>query len=173
VARNHEQGEISRRALTDLERPYLFVLDYNWRLADPAESGGLEPGWVYTVANGGKLPAFIKNVRLGIKIGGSTVPPDMRDEPPVHELLTAPLIESSERRKVVQKFVDDENAQAAEIRGGKAMIAGSVLKAGQIIVKISIYYDGPITTGHATTACWEWHPVKHAQYGGPEHNERT
>jgi hypothetical protein len=44
-----------------------------------------------------------------------------------------------------------------------------------MITKISIEYDGPITTGHTTTACWEWHPAKYAltQYGGPEHNQRT
>ena len=44
-----------------------------------------------------------------------------------------------------------------------------------MIAKVSIEYDGPVTTGHVTTACWEWHPVKYAftQFGGPEHNERT
>jgi hypothetical protein len=57
--------EISKRALTDLERPYLFILDYNWLLTGPAKIGGLESGLVYSVANGGKLPAFIKGVKLG------------------------------------------------------------------------------------------------------------
>jgi hypothetical protein len=44
-----------------------------------------------------------------------------------------------------------------------------------MIVKISIAYNGPITRGHATTACFEWHPVKYAftEFGGPEHNFRT
>jgi hypothetical protein len=168
--------EISKRALTDLERPYLFILDYNWLLTGPAKIGGLESGLVYSVANGGKLPAFIKGVKLGIEIGGPT-PPHMDDEPLVHDLMTAPLIGAGEQRKVIQGFTDENGGDVVEcqIRGGKATIPSSILKAGRMITKIYIEYDGPITTGNTTTACWEWHPVKYAftQYGGPEHNQRT
>jgi hypothetical protein len=54
---------IAQRALTDLERPYLFILDYNWLLIERAKVEGLESGLIYSVANGGKLPAFIKGVK--------------------------------------------------------------------------------------------------------------
>jgi hypothetical protein len=171
-----KSANVAERALTDLERPYLFILDYNWLLIDPAKVGGRESGLVYSVANGGKLPAFIKGVKLGIRIGGST-PPDMDDEPLVRDLLTAPLIGAGEQRTVIQGFTDESSEAALEcqIRGGMAVIPGGVLKAGRVIAKIAIEYDGPITSGHETTACWEWHPVKYAftQYGGPEHNQRT
>jgi hypothetical protein len=61
------------------------------------------------------------------------------------------------------------------LEGERPPSPSSILKADRMITKISIEYDGPITTGHTTTACWEWHPVKYAltQYGGPEHNQRT
>jgi hypothetical protein len=78
--------------------------------------------------------------------------------------MTAPLIGAGEQRKVIQGFTDENGGDVVEcqIRGGKATIPSSILKAGRMITKISIEYDGPITTGHTTTACWEWHPVKYA-----------
>lgn len=166
---------VSEQALTDLERPYLFVLDYNWLLKEKAEAKGIKHGLVYSVMNGGKLPAFIKNVKIGMRFGQS-IPP-MEDIPPIHELLTAPLIGGGEKREIVQEL-GDENGEAAHecrIRDGIAIIPASAFRFDRVIVKISIDYDGPITTGHMTTACWEWHPVKYAftQYGGAEHNQRT
>jgi hypothetical protein len=175
IAAAEASARIAERALTELERPYLFILDYNWLLTEKAKADGLKCGFVFSVANGGKLPAFIKVVKLGIRIGESI--PSIYDEPSIHDLLTAPLIAGGEQRRVIQGFTDegDEPALECQIRGGMALIPGSVLKAGGVIAKISIEYDGPTTTGHATTACWEWHPVKHAftQYGGPGHNQRT
>jgi hypothetical protein len=47
--------EIAQQALTDLERPYLFILDYNWLLIDEAKEAGVEYGWAYIVANGGNF----------------------------------------------------------------------------------------------------------------------
>jgi hypothetical protein len=158
-------------------RPYLFILDYNWLLTEKAKANDFKCGVVYSVSNGGKLPAFIRSVKSGIKIGGST-PSDMHDEPLIHDLLTAPLIAGGEQRMVIQGFADEdgESVHECQIRGGIALIPDGVFRSGgRVIAKISIEYDGPITTGHATTACWEWHPVKYAftQYGGPEHNQRT
>jgi hypothetical protein len=167
--------DIAERALTELERPYLFVLDYNWLLTKKAKADGFKCGLVYSVANGGKLPAFIKAVKVGIRFGESI--PSLHDEPPVHDLLTAPLIGGGEQRHVIQAFTDEdgEPARECQIRGGTALIPSSAFNVDRVIAKISIEYDGPITTGHMTTACWEWHPVKYAftQYGGPEHNQRT
>jgi hypothetical protein len=164
---------IAQRALTELERPYLFILDYNWLLI--AKADGLNSGLVYSIANGGKLPAFIKAVKLGIRFGES-IPP-LNDDPPVHDLLTAPLLGGGEQRQIIQGIADegDEPAHECQIRGGTAFIPSSAFRASRVIAKISIEYDGPMTTGHTTTACWEWHPVKYAftQYGGPEHNQRT
>ena len=175
IAAAETSARIAERALTELERPYLFILDYNWLLTETAKAGGLKCGLVYSVANGGKLPAFIKAVKVGIRIGESI--PSMDDVPPVHDLLTAPLIAGGEQRLVTQGFTieDDEPALEYQIRGGTALIPAGALSAGQVIAKISIEYDGPITTGHTTTACWEWHPVKYAftQFGGSGHNQRT
>jgi hypothetical protein len=167
-------ARIAERAITELERPYLFVLDYNWLLTEKG-TDGIKCGLIYSVANGGKLPAIIKAVKFGLKFGQSI--PSLNDEPPVHDLLTAPLIEGGKQRQVIQGFTDEggDPAHECEIRGGTALIPAIAFKAGRVIAKISIEYDGPITAGHTTTASWEWHPVKYAftQYGGPEHNQRT
>jgi hypothetical protein len=172
---NNRSAEIAERALTELERPYLFILDYNWLLAEKARADGLEYGLIYSVANGGKLPAVIKSVKFGMTFGQSI--PSLHDEPPVHALLTAPLIGAGKERQVIQGMVEEkgEPARECEIRGGTALIPAGAFSAGRVIAKISIEYDGPITAGHVTTACWEWHPVKYTftDYGGREHNQRT
>jgi hypothetical protein len=168
-----EAAIIAQRSLTELERPYLFVLDYNWLLTEEARTG--KCGLIYSVANGGKLPAIIKSVKFGLSFGQSI--PALDDVPPVHDLLTAPVIGGGKERQVIQGIADEggDPAQECEIRGGTALIPAVAFEAGQVIAKISIEYDGPITVGHITTACWEWHPVKYAftQYGSPEDNQRT
>jgi hypothetical protein len=101
----------------------------------------------------------------------------MDDAPPIHQLLTGPLIAGGEKRPVTQGFIDSSGDPALEyeIRDGIGSIPAIAFKVPRVIAKISIEYDGPITRGHVTTACWEWHRVKYAftEYGGPEHNQRT
>jgi hypothetical protein len=159
---------IAERALTELERPYLFILDYNWILTEEAEANGCKYGLRYHVVNGGKLPASIRAVQTALRFGNS-IPP-VNDEPPIHPLLTAPVIGSGEKRLVTQPFADefDGAEPARECRGGLALIPASAFQHPRVIAKISLKYDGPITTGHVTIACWEWHPVKYAftEYGG-------
>jgi hypothetical protein len=174
IAAANRSARAAESALTELERPYVFILDYNWLLINHDKANG-QAGWMYVVANGGKLPAFIKRVSMGFSFRG--VIPPLEDRPPVHELLTAPLIAAGERREVIQGLVleSGDTVLEYEIRGGMAFIPGRVLAGGQVIAKMLIEYDGPVTGDHITTACWEWHPGKHAftQYGGIEHNQRT
>ena len=166
---------IAERALTELERPYLFILDYNWLLTEKAKANDTKYGWSYFVMNGGKLPAVITGVKYGVKFGQSI--PFMDDAPHVHGLLTAPVIGGGEKREIINKLVDEggDPPHECEIRDGIATIPGSAFRYERVIAKVSVEYDGPVTRGHVTTACWEWHPVKHAftQHGGPEHNQRT
>src|SRR5262249_17840795 len=91
-----DSTRIAERALTELERPYLFILDYNWLLAEKAKTNGQKCGWAYSVANGGKLPAFIKTVKVGYRMGEPI--PSMEDVPAIHDLLTAPLVGGGEKR---------------------------------------------------------------------------
>jgi hypothetical protein len=161
--------------LTELERPYLFILDYNWLLIEKAKANGNKCGVSYFVMNGGKPPAFIRAVKFGLQFG--TAIPPLDEAPPVHELLTAPLIGGGEKRLITQHFMSeaDDPPRECEIRDGIAFIPAIAFQSGRVIAKISIEYDGPTTLGHVTTACWEWHPIKYAftEYGGSEHNQRT
>ena len=67
--------QVAERALTELERPYLYVLDYNWLLAEKAKAHGHKCGVGYSVVNAGKLPASIKAVKLGLRFGASQSAP--------------------------------------------------------------------------------------------------
>jgi hypothetical protein len=171
-----KSAAVSERALTDLERPYLFILDFNWLAIDQMRVGGLEPGIVYSVSNGGKLPAFITGVKLSIRING-TDPGEPADEPPIHELLTAPLVITGERRIVTQKFAVEDDSEGAS--RSQPLLSGEIARIpngiDRVFAKIAIKYDGPITAGHETIACWEWHWGKMAfsQFGGDQHNKRT
>lgn len=169
-----KSAQIAERALTDLERPYVFVLDFNWM---PIGELMKQMGFAYTVINGGKLPAMVRRVRFGIA-WNTSAPPDLEDQPPIHTLLTAPVIGGGAERKVTQElaFEDDwAETQVVQLRDGETARVPTYAILAQLVVKISIEYDGPITKGHETTACWEWHAGKGAfsQHGGEAHNRRT
>jgi len=171
-----EQISLTEKSLTELERPFLFIMDFNWLLTDQAPTEGHKCGWHYFVANGGKLPAFVKTVKFGLRFGKTI--PSMQSAVDGNELIVAPLILGGEKRRVVAGlFTENEDRPSInhQIRGGLAAIPASAFDTGGIIAKISIEYDGPTTRGHITTVCWEWHPVKYVftQHGGPEHNQRT
>ena len=111
-----------------MERPYLFILDYNWLLAEKAKADGHKCGVGYSVMNSGKLPASIKAVKVGLRFGAS-IPP-MDDEPPIHQLLTAPFIAGGEKRLITQGFEDDTDPpRECEIRGGIALIPAIAFKS--------------------------------------------
>jgi hypothetical protein len=169
-----KQIGVAQQALTDLERPYLFIVNYNWLLIEKADEHGWKYGVGYAVSNGGKLPAFIRSVEVGLGFGPN-IPP-LEDQPPINELLTAPLLASGENRVLAQGMADfGGSPRECQIRGGLARIPESAFKCERVIAKITIEYDGPTTAGHVTAACWQWHPVQYAftQFGGPEHNQRT
>ena len=54
----------------------------------------------------------------------------MDDEPPIHQLLTAPLIAGGEKRLITQGFEDDTDPpRECEIRGGIALIPAIAFKS--------------------------------------------
>lgn len=175
IAAAEMSAKTAERALTELERPYLFVLDYNWLLKERAAAENKKVGWIYSVVNAGKLPAIIKNVTFGLTFGDTI--PALEDVPKINDLITGPVVGGGEKRVLTQALSESDAGQSLEfeIKGGLAIIPAIAFNAGRVIAKISIEYDGPITKGHVTTACWEWHGVKYAftQHGGDEHNYRT
>jgi hypothetical protein len=170
-----DSAAVARKALTELERPYLFILDYNWLLIGEAKIEGHISGSRYFVANGGRLPAFIKAAKFGLAFRETI--PSINNMPEINDLLTAPLLAGGEKRRVISALPVESESETREcqIRSGLAAIPQVALETKWVIAKISIEYDGPTTTGHVTTACWEWHPGMYAfrPFGGSEHNQRT
>jgi len=171
-------ANIAQRTLTELERPYLVIMDFNWVPLERLKVGGLDPGIRYFVTNAGKLPAIIKSVKMGFAFDGS-IPTDLEEQPPINDLLTAPLVSPDRPREVSQKFTveDDPSTETFQLKNGEEARVPTSLILGQMVVKITIEYDGPITganSGYETTACWEWHSGKGAfsQFGGAQHNRR-
>jgi hypothetical protein len=112
-----KQIGVAQQALTDLERPYLFIVNYNWLLIEKADEHGWKYGVGYAVSNGGKLPAFIRSVEVGLGFGPN-IPP-LEDQPPINELLTAPLLASGENRVLAQGMADfGGSPRECQIRGG-------------------------------------------------------
>lgn len=167
---------IAARALTELERPYLFVFDMNWRPQEPHEVGGLEPGLTYTVANHGKLPAIIRTVLIGIDFDNK-IPEHMIAVGPTHDLLTGPIVASDKARNIPQplQLDDDRGTMSFRLKSGQEARIPTALVLGGPVIKIFIEYDGPITNGHEITSCWRWNGGMgtFAEYGGWRHNKRT
>jgi hypothetical protein len=93
---------IAEKTLTELERPYLFILDCNWVLTEKIKiEAGYKCGISYSVTNGGKLPASITGVQIAL-VGGKEIPA-LSDAAPIHELLTAPLVAGGEKRVIIKK----------------------------------------------------------------------
>ena len=99
-----KSADVSEKAFSNLERPYIFAFGIQRLEADTEYAGGFEPFVTYNVANYGKTPAIIENVRAGFSISKSYPDgPTRVDE--THSLLISPILEAGEKReKLLEMF---------------------------------------------------------------------
>jgi hypothetical protein len=94
----------SEEAFRRLERPYLFAFGVNQLRVNPQVGGGPEPFVTYNIANHGKTPAIVENMRAGFSTG------EVHPETPTrvdedHSLLASPIMGAGEiRRNLIQRL---------------------------------------------------------------------
>jgi len=153
-----KQAKVAESALTQLERPYLFVFGVRGIRQDSETSDFFVE---YTVANYGKMPAIIENPNVGFVIsdrGDPPMPPRLFDG---HSLLTSPILQAGEERKQIREYmpvgmVGDDVLVQVEHRGPRGLHPTEVAPAFNIpdgfdvYFRISIRYRGPFSQGHET-----------------------
>lgn len=136
-----KSADVAEHALTNIERPYIYVSDVGWKW-DASNKVVV----AFTVANYGKLPGAIQNVRatLGTTSSGTPEIPRCVDES--NPLLLFPIIAAGEERKQV------------EIMGNPSDISISAFSPegnDDLFFWIIISYQGPLSAkDHESSFCW-------------------
>ena len=173
------QAKIAEAALTQLERPYIFIFGIGAAARDD-ETGRFFVE--YTVANYGKMPAIIEAPHIGFEIDNGGQPPIPTLVADDHALLVSPILQSGEVRtgfreyfppQMVGENIAFRQVPAAE---GFTLVAFPDLQAPagfDIFFRAVIRYRGPVSRGHETSALWLVNYPSEgqlAQRGGDEYN---
>ena len=159
---------IAERALTDLERPYIYIFG-----AKGVELESGNPNWFlkYSVANYGRTPATIETISTKISVGA--LPENPAAIAGWHCLLATPILTpngvESDIREWFPDGIDAKEYTDEYTQRGEAWMPD--LKDGEsFYFWIKIKYRGPFTWDHETSACWRWERSRLALYSGDQYN---
>jgi hypothetical protein len=191
-----EHARIAGAALTQLERPYVFIFGVRVIKRDAQSRDFFVE---YTVANYGKMPAIIEAPHIGFDISERAEPPI----PPLlydgHNLMASPILEAGEQRKKIRAYFPSgmvgpdiiariETISAADVEPNASLYGHhsppteeppevvvptfTIPEGFDIFFRAVIRYRGPFTAGHETGAVWLYNPgmFEFAVRGGEEHN---
>ncbi|SHN69120.1 hypothetical protein [Bradyrhizobium erythrophlei] len=173
------QARIARDSLEKVQRPYAFVFGA-FRLETKQKNQFTVPTTIleYKVANYGQTPAVIKSVGAEFIIrqdGAVHAPIGVEAE---HPLYTSPVLPPGDVRTVNQMCPDNlvggdiiVDLSEDEIYGDRIATV-SLKPPDELYFRVIVYYDGPFSEGHKTSACWRYEQTtsKFVQHGGREYN---
>lgn len=165
----------AERALTDLERPWLFAFGIK---AVPINQLG---EWTveFTVANFGKMPAIIEHARIGFVISDRAEPPTPLFAEDDHDLVVSPILQAGERRIIKEAFpnVEDGSASFRVLQSPSGEIVSDPAPGYEAppgfdaFFRVIINYRGPSTKGHESCVLWLYQPpIDFLNRGGEEYN---
>ncbi len=174
------QAKVAEDALTQLERPYVFIFDVKEFGFDPETA---EFFVEYSVANYGKMPAIIEGAYIGFEFSDRGAPPTPTLMEDSHTLMTAPILQAGEKREKIREYlptglttgaidVDVTSPNPFE-RTGTIGPVFDVPERNDVFFRAIIQYRGPFSRGHSTGALWlANYPAagQLAQRGGGEYN---
>ena len=166
-------ADIAERALVLAERPYIvcFRSGYAQLARDP---NGLWIAYVeYTVANYGRTPAIIEEVRVGAMASAKrniVEPLTIYEDNP---LFITKILAPRERTKPIRydiilpyhsdaepeplnSFVSITVEPNDAERDGKANAIIKVAENKKLFFRVTVKYRGPFSTGHETGVCWTY-----------------
>ena len=160
---------LAERTFSELERPYIYISGVTNLNGSRADNIADYPGVSYIVANFGKTPAVIQEVRIGL-ITAKTEPkipiPADRD----HYLLTSFIIAPGEQRRIREYL--PEYIDAAAPSDAPFVLVPLLKKSDRLFLYVVVYYSGPFNKGCKTSACWRWSDGEgvFVRYGGEKYN---
>jgi hypothetical protein len=175
---------IAERALTEVERPYVFVFNVRWETA-PELNRIPRPDIIFNVANYGKTPAVIISIK-SFAVFAKTIPLDLRSKHASFQLLTSPILQSGEIRSSLHEGYPFDPARAAdpfarpvdriiverEDGNDRYQSVPNLSEDEELFFRIVIEYRGAFSRDHQSAFCWRFDKVDlvFAQHGGAEYN---
>jgi hypothetical protein len=168
------QAEVARKALTDIERPYLFI--FNVSRLTIEDFFNMDEGEVghtlkasYDVANHGKIPAIIESLRFNLSVFTDPLDPNVADYN--HPLVITPVLAAGERRADIPVDIGWGDMGTDEY-------GNTVPNFGQhtLFLRVVIGYRGPFTRGHETSIGLRYDERTHRFvefYTGEKYNYQT
>lgn len=151
-----KQADDSNRALTHIERPYIFVFDISRLKKEYVEGYDVDEDddfqyfdlkVTYSVANYGKIPAVINCVYASISVNDQPLDGLAFDYD--HPLATSPILAAEEIRSGIE-----QNVSWADTETDEQGYAVPKFGDQNVYFMITIEYSGPFTSGHETSDCW-------------------
>ena len=139
-----KSARVAEKALTDFERPYIFIHGVRGVHAYPQDK--YRPRISYTVSNNGKLAAKITNVsiRCRPKWRGQMPPLVIQGD---HELLQTPILSPDQNRN----FVHELSGEKFISRVDTSQPGGVIYEMDNgVVFQVVVSYRGPSGAGHET-----------------------
>jgi hypothetical protein len=165
IAASNRSAAAAERALTDLERPWVFVFGAKLGARDEDTNGWFVE---YQVANYGKMPAILNEAAIGFEISDNGQPPFPLAIMEDHSLFIAPILAAGEARTLREYF------PLQEAEDGSISFRTSQTESGEptllpippyqspegfdTFFRVAIKYRGPQSCGHETAAVWLCQP---------------
>ena len=145
------QADTAKRALTELERPYIFIWDLKGAEVAPLlgsrrpETLYPQATFTYAVSNQGNLAAVIENVQIayGYERDGLY--------PPLIQIADHKLIQ---KRIIASRFDVPELTHSVDMMRLDGAACDGKFKEG-LIFRIVVTYRAAFTKGHETSQCWK------------------
>jgi hypothetical protein len=167
---NNRSAKIAERALTDIERPYIYIFNPSGLKIDLDQEDPFHY-FKYSIANYGKTPARIEGAFVGVSAG--VAPRFPRTVVGWDDFLISPLFVSGERRDSPTALIPDE-IEIIETADEYGQYETPVLTGdGALFLWIIVRYSGPFSKGHETSACWRWTETSRRLVLHEKHNHQT
>jgi len=169
-----QSADVAERALVLAERPYIFVFGVSTPQLARSEGGEWYAYVEYIVANYGRTPAIIEEVRVGAMVSGKQKiiePLTVYEDNP---LFIAPILPPMETTKpirydIVHPYDADAEPEPLDVyatitvtpdesRHGKQIAAINLAEGKRLFFRVIVKYHAPFTQRHETGACWAYDP---------------
>jgi hypothetical protein len=166
-----KSADTTEKAFSNLERPYVFAFGVGRLEADTERVGGFEPFVTISVANYGKTPAIIENVRVGFSISATHPEGPIRVDG-THDLLINPIMGAGERRDGLIEIFPTGIERTIVREGEVAYAIPAMDRTEDLFFRIIIEYRGAFTEGHECGSCWRYDKstAHFVQHGHKDYN---
>jgi hypothetical protein len=162
----------TEKLLESGERPYIFVFGVRRLAVKAARTRSHEAFIEYSIANYGKTPAIIEDVRIRLSESRAFPEPTIRSDE-THNLFVSPILASGERRDDLREILPPEIDRTMHWDGeGKAYVIPAMQAVNDLFFRVIIHYRGAFTEAHESSFCWRYDKstAHFVQHGGNEYN---